>query len=40
MAFSIEDIKRIYEEEELKFAYEPEYELIRFSMNIEVTSDV
>ena len=40
MAFSIEDIKRIYEEEELKFAYEPEYQLIRFSMNIEATSDV
>ena len=40
MAFGIEDIKRIYEEEELKFAYEPEYQLIRFSMNIEATSDV
>lgn len=40
MSFNIESIKRVYEEEELNFAYEPEYQLIRFSMNIDVTSDV
>lgn len=40
MAFNIESIKRIYEEEELNFSFEPESKLIRFSMNTEASSDV